>query len=374
MNRKILIPVVLTVVIIFMIVVSTIPKDSMHPSKCGNSKKWNPGHYLLPTKARTIEEIEAVLSNPNNHITGVKMGYWWRELEPEKDGYDFSEIEKHLALVRKYDKQLFMYFGERAFNSDDNPLPDYLYEDPQYNGGVEPWTTKDGCVARLWDPAVMERMNKLIRELGKFDNDPHFEGIIFPESALDINTKTAPGYSKKALVEGMISRIDTACEAFPNSVVIQYMNWGPPELAEVIEHLYTVGAGMGGPDLVPDAGKFPEKQRIPAYDFYPVYAGKMPLGIAVETPNLLKDNEKGDFTLDGFWDMGLNTLELNYIFWAFVEEKRFKFSFSEDILPYINEREGEINDACPENRSANGYLLDKWCCSHGKKTFIYYSM
>ena len=352
--NKMLIPVILATAIIAMIIVSSIPKNetpksSLQPSKCGNLKKWNPGHYLLPLKSRTIKEIEAILSNPDNHITGVKMGYWWRDLEPEKDVYDFSEIEKHLALVKKYDKQLFMYFGERIFNSNDKPLPNYLY-DPQYHGGVEPWAAKQGSVARLWDPAVMERMNKLIKELGRFDSDPYFEGIIFPESALDINKDTASGYSHEALVEGMISRIDASVESFPNSVVIQYMNWGPPELEAVIEHLYTVGAGMGGPDLVPDVGRFPEQQRMPAYDFYPIYTEKMPLCIAVETPNLLKENEKGDFTLDGFWDMGLNTLFVNYIFWAFVEEQRFTFSFSEDILPYINEREGEINDACPENR------------------------
>lgn len=108
MNKKMVIPIVLATVIIVMLIVSTTPKNatpksSLQPSNCGTLKKWNPGHYLLPTKDRTIEEIEAILSDPDNHITGVKMGYWWRELEPEKDGYDFSEIETHLALVKKYD-------------------------------------------------------------------------------------------------------------------------------------------------------------------------------------------------------------------------------------------------------------------------------
>jgi hypothetical protein len=48
--------------------------------------------------------------------------------------------------------------------------------------------------------------------------------------------------------------------------------------------------------------------------------------------------------------MGLNTLKLNYIFWSFVEQPWHKFNFTDDILPYINEREGKINDGCPENR------------------------
>ncbi|MBU4070003.1 MAG: hypothetical protein KJ646_03390 [Nanoarchaeota archaeon] len=327
------------------------------PSNCqtiaSSCKKWNPGHYILLTSEEDIDEIELILSNPLNYITGLQIYFTWRQLETEKDVYDFSKIDEMLELVGKYNKHLFVQVSDRTFKIDEKPVPNYLYENPIYNGGVEPFISGKGSVSRIWDPNVNERFNLLILELGKkFDNKENFEGIAFEESALDIDTITAYSYSIEKLVDGVISRIDTAALVFSNSVVIQYMNYGPPEFVNLFEYFYLTGVGMGGPDLVPDEGRFSEKQRIPAYDYYPLYAGKMPLGTAVQTPNLMKDerNEKGIFTLDGFWDMGLNTLKLNYIFWSFAEQPWHKFRFTNDILPYINEREGKINDGCPENR------------------------
>jgi hypothetical protein len=73
----------------------------------------------------------------------------------------------------------------------------------------------------------------------------------------------------------------------------------------------------------------------------------MPLGTAAQSSNLT--TKKGIFTLDGFWDMGINTLKLNYIFWAMVEGSRYTHSFSRDIFPYVNEKQGKINSDCPEN-------------------------
>lgn len=331
------------------------PKD--FPTQRGVCKKWNPGHYILPTSEEDIDEIELILANSNNHIAGIQGYFLWRDIEIKKDVYDFAKIKELLNIVKKYDKQLMMQISDRTFKSGEKAVPDYIYDDLKYSGGVEPKIPAPrGEVSRIWDPAVNERFNKLLEELGKqFDDDRNFEGVVLEESALGID-KNAPGFSWEAYADGLISINKAAVDAFPNSVIIQYMNWAPdPFLDYVIEQLYVMGAGMGGPDLVPDKGRFPEKQRMPAYDYYSKYAGKMPLGTAVQTPNLMKDekNTKGNFTLDSFWDMGLNTLELNYIFWSFVEEPYHKFSFTNDVLPYINERGGEINDNCPANRLKN---------------------
>lgn len=342
-------------------------------------KKWNPGHYILLSSGTTQKEVEEIVSNPDNYIKGVQVGYFWRDLEPEKDAYNFSLIEDHLKIAKKYDKQLFISFNDRSWHAEDKAVPDYLLNEAQYKGGVEPMTKSHAgsSIARLWDPSVMERSNKLIEEIGKkFDSNPNFEGINFDESSLDINTKTAVGYSGRAYANALISRADSTAKAFPNSTVIMYMNYGPPELISVINHLPEIGVGMGGPDLVPDQGRFDYKPRVPAYEYYPKLAGKVPLGTAVQSENLVKPEwyieycslhpentrtcakdgkgnywrRKGDFTLDGFWDMGTNTLKLNYIFWQNIKGERYKFQFKEDILPYINEKKGEINDACPESK------------------------
>ena len=325
-------------------------------AETGGCKKWNPGHYILPTSEKDLDKIELILANPENCIVGIQGYFLWRDLEIEKDFYDFSKIEQLLQLVKRYNKHLFVQVSDRTFKLDEIPVPDYLYEDPLYKGGVEP-RPNIGPVSRIWDSNVNERFNKLLKKLGRFDIDPNFEGIAFEESALGIDKNTALDFTEQAYADGLLSRNKAAVDAFPNSVVIQYMNWGPDKfLDSVIEQLYVIGAGIGGPDLVPDEGRYLTKGRIPAYDYYPLYAGKMPLGTAVQTPNLMRDdiNKKGHFTLDGFWDMGLNTLKLNYIFWSFTEQPWHKFSFTKDILPYINEKNGQINRACPENHRFTG--------------------
>jgi hypothetical protein len=332
---------------------NTCPEDCHTQEKI--CKKWNPGHYILPTSEKDLNKIGLILANPENHIIGIQGYLLWRDLETEKDVYNFSKIEELLKFVKKYDKQLIMQISDSTFKPEEKAVPDYLYEDSIYNGGVELKIPKPrGEISRIWDPVVNERFNKLLQELGKrFDSEDNFEGVVFEESAPGIDIRNTLGFSWETYADGLISRNKAATDAFPNSVVIQYMNWGPDEFLDyVIKNLYQVGAGMGGPDLVPDEGRYSTKERIPTYDYYPLYAGKMPLGAAVQTPNLMRDdvNKKGHFTLDGFWDMGLNTLKLNYIFWSFVEQPWHKFNFTDDILPYINEREGKINDGCPENR------------------------
>jgi len=335
--------------------------------------KWHPGHYLLITRDTTRSEVEEILSNPNNYITGVQIGYYWYDLEPQKDKYDFSRIIAHLEAIKKYNKQLFISFMDRNFDPKDRSVPIYIINDPEYHGGVEP-TNDGGFIARLWDPLVIQRSNKLIEEMGKhFDKDPNFEGINFDESSLNIDITKAHGYSHQAYADALKNRVDSAHKAFPTSTVIMYMNYGPPELLKVIEHMAKVGVGMGGPDLEPDKGLFPYRLRTPAFAYYPKYAGRIPLGTAIQYANMLRPDyfqeycpshpnaplcrkdkrgnyvkRKGDFSLDGFWDMGLNTLKLNYFFWGMYNGREFKFQFYKDVLPSINSRKGEINKACPE--------------------------
>ncbi len=307
-------------------------------------RRWNPGHYILPIEL-SQDEVVSILADPENRIRGVQVGVKWSVLEPAKDQYDFSMIEHYLDVVRPYGKQIFLQLMDRTFRRE-TPVPDYLLSS-EYGGGREPWKNRPGYVARFWDPAVLNRFNKLVAKLGeRFDSDPNFEGIIFPESALDVD-HPAVGLSKQSALAAMKSRIKTAVSAFPQAVVIQYVNYPSDGLAEIIEYCYQVGAGIGGPDLVPDEGR--TGARIPAYAYYSNYAGKMPLASAVQPPNLIKNSPKGNFTMDGFWRMGLDTLRLNYIFWGGVKGSRYQFQFITDILPYIRAQGFQINKAYPEN-------------------------
>lgn len=135
----------------------------------------------------------------NNCINGVQIIYSWKQLEPKKDGYDFSKIEKDLELLNKTHKKLFIQLQDRSFTPDVFNVPDYIREDAIYHGGVEmqydfpgegkPITT--GWVARTWDPAVKERFQLLIQKLSaQFDRKIY--GINLPETSADFDPDHMP--------------------------------------------------------------------------------------------------------------------------------------------------------------------------------------
>ncbi|HBB65986.1 MAG TPA: hypothetical protein DCZ93_01530 [Elusimicrobia bacterium] len=314
-----------------------------------NYTKWHPGHYaLLGKKERDPASVEKWLSILPKEFAGIKTGFTWRELEPEKDKYDFSRVEKVLKLCEKYNKHFALQLMERCFSADITPLPDYIYNDSEYHGGAAKKVDNKGEVARLWDRAVIERLNKLMRAMGeRFNKEPMFEAIIFNETALGIDDKSEMerGFSGEGYLSGLKSRLLATKKAFPNTVVLQYVNW-PAGMGNkslwLLSYCHKISAGIGSPDLEPH-----NRRGIPAYKHYPLYAGKMPLAIDVQTPEI--SGEKGYFNLEEFYDYGVNTLKVNYLFWVVTENKNHSYSFSKDLVPFILKKQGRINVERPKN-------------------------
>lgn len=322
-----------------------------------NCVKWTPGHYVYLTPRIQKNNLENFIAGLDNVFKGVQVKVSWRDLEVDKDHYDFEQIDSILRILKKYDKKLFLQVQERSFKEGQIPIPDYLLKESQYHGGATPLNApyrlkkgkQVGSVAKIWNANILDRFNLLIKALGnRYDDDNFFEGINFPETALSIDRKETEDFTTELYLEALKLRLSEAKRAFRHSVVIQYVNYmEKSEMEKFIQYCYETGVGIGGPDLVPDRGRHKNKARIPAYDYYPTYNKKMPLGVAVQLPNFT--HKKGIFSLDDFWEMGVNTLKLNYIFWAAVEGRQFTHSFSKDIVPYVKKKSGGINSVCPEN-------------------------
>ena len=322
-----------------------------------NCVKWTPGHYVYIPKEFKKINLEEFIGGLDEVFKGVQVKFSWRELEENENQYNFDEIETLLKILKKYKKKLFLQIQERSYIEGVIPIPDYLYKEPQYQGGAAlfdaPYRLKKGKKggegAKIWNASVLSRFNLLVESIGKrFDGEEAFEGINFPETAFPINRREETDFTDEKYLEALKLRLNAAKRAFRQSVVIQYVNYMEKDrLEKLIQFCYKIGVGIGGPDLVPDSGRAKGKERIPAYEYYPLYAGRMPLGAAVQLPNFTRKN--GNFDLDKFWEMGLNTLKLNYIFWALVEGRQYTHSFRRDIEPYIKNKDGEINDKCPEN-------------------------
>jgi hypothetical protein len=329
------------------------------------SIKWHPGHYALVldhafltinTDSRAAEKFERLVSSLPDEIIGLQCGAYWNLLEPEKDTYDFSLIEKQLQICAKYKKYLFLTVSEKQFDGKNQPVPDYLINEPQYHGGLVTFQDGNGSQARIWDPAILERFNKLISEIGKrFDQEPYFEGIEFVETSLNIDFYSE-NFNPTEYIAALKQRLISAKKAFPNSIILQETNWlpgaGKKEMSDFFEFCRLTGVGIGGPDLIPDAERIPERPRIPAYEFFPEYASKMPLASDVQPPQYQgRTGNKiiGKLTPEGIYNMGINTLKLNYIFWGVCDWKNTNFTFTNDVLPYLKQTKAKINTTYPEN-------------------------
>lgn len=329
------------------------------------SIKWHPGHYALPLdhtfltmnkNPAVAEKFELFVASLPVEIIGVQGGAYWSMLESEKDLYDFSLIKTQLQICAKYKKYFFCTISEKQFGAIKNPVPDYIVTDLEYHGGLAPFRDGHGSQARIWDPAVLNRFNKLISEIGKrFDQEPYFEGIEFVETSLNIDYNIER-FDPADYITALKQRLASAKKAFPTSVVIQETNWLPgaskEQMADFFQFCKEEGVGIGGPDLIPDTERIPERPRIPAYEFFPKYAGEMPLASDVQSPQYqgyVGNKIIGTLTTEGIYDMGVNTLKLNYIFWGVCDWKNTNFTFSRDVIPYIKYMKGKINTKCPVN-------------------------
>ncbi|MDQ1913445.1 hypothetical protein RAC89_23895 [Paenibacillus sp. GD4] len=297
-----------------------------------NQGNWQPGHYVFIGADRITEQY--ILDN----FKGVQKAYQWKDLEPEKGQYDFTEVKKDLEFLGKHGKFLVIQLQYKGFTKGHSIIPAYV-KGAEYGGS--PLVSKVGALnSVVWNKNVRERIGELIRALGKeFDGNPFLAAINLPETATNYNFNNPQEgieeYTHAKYVESLKYLMKSLREAFPNTVVIQYTNFPAVVLPELIEYQEEIGVGLGGPDVYP--GKIgvsdvndPERG---VYRFYSRLSGKVPLGAAVQSENyadiLKKQNAirrgeqvtilPGDeipFPVRDHLKLAQEKLHLNYMFWA----------------------------------------------------------
>jgi hypothetical protein len=282
-------------------------------------------------------------------LEGAQIAYSWRQLEPEKDAYDFSPIREDLAFLASKGKKLFIQFQDVTFSASRINVPLYLLREPQYNG----WADKeyddkaddqehpevDGWAARRWDPAVQERLHKLLFALGK-EFDGRIEGINFAETSVGFGESGRlfpKGFSFEIYRDAIITNMNALRRAFPKSVVIQYANFMPGEwrptndrgyLRAVYQAAKESKVGVGGPDLLP----YRPGQLKSSYPLIREAAGVAPNGIAVQDGNYESVNPKTGkrATIDELVEFATEYLKVDYIFWCTQEPY-----YSKDLIPFL---------------------------------------
>jgi len=299
-------------------------------------------HYVFFGQDREqIKDAKSFLETPA--FEGAQVRYTWRQLEPEKDKYDFSMIHEDLKFLKSKGKKLWIQFQDVTFSPQYINVPKYLLNDPKYNGGADKqYRTTDnadehpeheGWMARRWDPAVQERMHKLFVALGK-EFDGHIVGINLAETAGGFGRtgKLFPkGFTYEIYRDAVITNMKALKRAFPKSIAMVYANFMPggrPHLEAVYKAARESNVAVGGPDLMP----FRPFQRSNSYPLIRESAGKVPTGLAVQDGNYSDVNrETGKrATIAELLKFGTDELKLDYIFWCTEEPY-----YSQELIPFI---------------------------------------
>jgi hypothetical protein len=305
-------------------------------------------HYVFFGQDREkIKEASSFLET--KALEGAQVAYSWRQLEPEKDAYDFSAVREDLAFLTSKGKKLFIQLQDVTFSKTRINVPLYLLHDSQYNGGAdkqyhingddEEHAEVEGWALRRWDPAVQERFHKLLAALGK-EFDGRIEGFNFAESSLTFGESGRlfpKGFSFEIYRDAIITNMKALKRAFPKSVAMQYANFMPGESRPVEDKGYLravynaakeLHVGVGGPDLLP----FRQWQLKSSYPLIRDAAGAVPAGIAVQDGNYDDANPQTGkpATISELLKFATEYLKVDYIFWSTQEPY-----YSGQVIPFL---------------------------------------
>jgi hypothetical protein len=296
------------------------------------AKKFNPGHYLLPylgeTQAGLLARADEVCRE--SALKGMQVRASWPSLEVSKGNYTFGNIEQLYGRLAACKKRLVLEVWAVSF---DETVTAIVPSD--LAASIAP--TNKGYIAKLWDPAVMDRFIALYTALAKrFESEPYFEGIVFTETATG---GVGGGYTAPAYIAQLTRGIKAIRAAWPTSSVIVYdnyiMNGTTQQQIDFMKMLLTVGVYFGGPDVLPPPAESTTGEEIYRGEVGGVdYRGRMRSGFSVQAPEL--GGTKGAFTPQQLFDHCAKTNKCRYMFWMRnTETGGPEQQWSTGILPFL---------------------------------------
>lgn len=311
---------------------------SANPTTEQPDRKFNPGHYIA--LAMADDGATAIRRAVQPGVAGVEKRYTWRQLEPRMNEYDFSAIAADLLLMEALDMQLVVFVMDKSFRNE-HMTPAYLWA--RYTLPIRSAKPGKGYVAKRWDPFVIERMNRLIEEIGRqFDANPRFEGLALQESALGIDSSILDreGYTPAVYRDALVNMLANARRALPRSQVFWYMNYlphGQSLLSSVCESAARDAIAIGGPDVLPDS----EKLRKHVYPHLRKQRGSTILFTSAQYDSFRHKRRKSSGT-GKYWspleifEFARDQLGVQYLFWNDVQRPRPADSYGiADALPVI---------------------------------------
>lgn len=334
------------------------------PKSAPSGVKWHPGHYVLlaAESAPSESHLTMVIDELKRYsaFRGVQIRYGWAELEPKPSQYDFTRIERDLALLDAAGLRLFILLQTKAFDRARPIVPDWLTTEDGASGvfTIEPSLSAAaraadelGANIKLWDSVVAERLSALLAALGAhFDRHKALEGLAMTETALGRPVEPLEPHLQDAYFTNLEKVHAELRRAFPGTVTLQFVNYPRRVLPSFIAGLTHVGSGIGGPDILLDDPGL--NQGV--YPYYASSAGVVPLAPSVQAENYRARIHGGPYdppTIDELYRFGRDRLHANYMFWARVAyPKNNPFA---DVLDYVTmpnfpaDPAGGLRTGCP---------------------------
>jgi hypothetical protein len=300
---------------------------SVQPRAGTGTVKWNPGHYVAFDTEAEDSEVHAGLDEIQNlpFVKGIVLRAFWRQLEPQKDVYDFSRIDRYLELAAAHKKRFGLLLTTKNFRAG-VAAPDYL-RTPWFEGGIFEVTSFKGVIGdniTLWNINTYYRLVRLVKALAaRYDGNPWFEVLIINETAFSYPVIPVTEAQRIGFYDNLIRLDNVARQVFARTVVIQYVNFPPRHARRVAQNLLDKGIGIGGPDVFLDD----EDHEKLVYPLIEPASGRVPVGMQVESDCYYAR------TLGGPWnppparelyDFARNRLHSNYIIWHRVLETVYR--------------------------------------------------
>ncbi|WP_051243254.1 hypothetical protein [Azohydromonas australica] len=288
--------------------------------------KWNPGHYIaLPQRDEaTIQKVMAEIK-PLPQVKGLILRYEWSKLETAKGVYDFSRIEHDLALVQAAGKRLFVMVGTKVFHPGGRAVPDYLHT-AEYEGGAykiviagrDAIGSKEryGENAALHNVKVRDRFIALMNAMGaRLNKHNALEGVTFNETAMGQMLVPLTTAQRATYFDNLAQTDAAAQRAFPNTVVMQFINFPRAYMPGLISNMVSNKVALGGPDiLIEDADL-----NTHIYPMYDPAKGKVAVGPSVQPENFATTVQHGAYNppkISDLYNFGRTRLSANYMFWT----------------------------------------------------------
>jgi len=304
--------------------------------------KWNPGHYITfpdyVNKAAVSQEISSV-----NAIRGVQIRYNWKDLEPQKDVYDFSKIDADIEIFSKINKKLVIFLMTKSF-VDSSPLPQYMVAYAYKHS-----TDKPGYNIKLWENEAKLRLEALIKALGKkYDSNPNVEALTFNETSLGNALITS--VQLDGFFNNLIYVLEKAHLYFPNTTVVQFVNYPKSILLKLTDAMIKSKIAIGGPDI------FPKDKGLVSgvYTYYSKFNGVTAVMPSVQGQNYVTQcyNCPPDpLTLQQLYDYGKVNLFATHMFWTRTNAQDFN-----KVLLFFKSPTFSIDSAGGLNSSHPGCL------------------